>query len=112
MPSGMQYATIFIYALHIDTQLLFQHVYLIVYSQGRSRYHICTLFTSGIILGSINIVSTFLEKPRPAECSATNHHRVDAILLKCLLSTLRRCYVSIANDRYMYARIALYLTYK
>ena len=31
MPSGMQYATIFIYALHIDTQLLFQHVYLVVY---------------------------------------------------------------------------------
>ena len=97
MAPCVQYAAIFVYAVDVYPQLLLEYVELVVEVEG------------GVGGQSVEVVAHLLEYPRASEGGATHHHRVYAIALKRRLCLLRRGDIAVADDGYMYARVALHL---
>ena len=100
MPPGVQYTPIFVYALHVDTQLLFKYRYLLGGGHGMSV---------GI---AVQIIPHFLEHPRPPKRGAPYHHGIYAIVLKGPFGLLGRSDVAIADNGNMDARIVFHLSYQ
>ena len=97
MAACVQDAALLVDAFHVDAQLLFQHVQLLVEVEA-VVHHIV-----------IDIIAYLFEDPRTAKGGAAHHDGIHAIAFEGRLGLLGRGDVAVADDGDVDARVALHL---
>ena len=99
MAASVEYAAVLVDAFHVDAELFLEYVNLAVEVERE------------VLRPAVEIVAHLLEYPRAAEGGTSHHDGIHAVVVESALGLFRRCYVAVAYDGYVYARIALHLAY-